>query len=81
MLDVGLYVPVFAELHSFFQIDIRIVRNLGKTGLSRLVVAFLHKAQFLAVLLILLVNGLGSDAAATIDRCGANVYLSQNQIS
>jgi len=68
MLDVGLDVPVSAELHSVLQIDIRIVRNLGKAGLSRLVVAFLHKAQFFAVSLILLVNGLGSDATATINK-------------
>ena len=49
MLDVGLDVPVSAELHSVFQIDIRVVRNLGKAGLSGLVVAFLHKAQFLDI--------------------------------
>ena len=68
MFDIGLDIPVSAELHSVFQIDIRVVRNLGKAGLSRLVVAFLHKAQFLAVSLILLVNGLGRNAAATIDK-------------
>jgi len=68
MFDVGLDIPVSAELHSVLQIDIRVVRNLGKAGLSRLVVAFLHKAQFLTITLILLVNGLGSNAAATIDK-------------
>ena len=68
MLDVGLDVPVSAELHSVLQIDIRVIRNLGKAGLSRLVVAFLHKSQFLAITLILLVNGLGSNAAAAIDK-------------
>ena len=66
MLDVGLDIPVSAELHSVLQIDIRVVRNLGKAGLSRLVVAFLHKAQFLAISLILLVNGLGGNSVATI---------------
>ena len=58
MFDVGLDIPVSAELHSVLQIDIRIVRNLGQAGLSRLVIAFLYKAQFLAVSLILFVNGL-----------------------
>ena len=68
MLDVGLDIPVSAELHSVLQIDIRVVRNLGKAGLSRLVIAFLHKTQFLAVSLIFFVDGLGSNATATIDK-------------
>jgi len=56
MFDVGLDIPVSAELHSVLQIDIRIVRNLGQAGLSGLVVAFLHKSQFLTISLILFVN-------------------------
>ena len=68
MLDVGLDIPVSAELHSVLQIDIRVVRNLGQAGLSLFVVAFLYKAQFLTITLILFVNGLGSDSIATIDK-------------
>ena len=56
MFDVGLDIPVSAELHSVLQIDIRIVRNLGQAGLSGLVVAFLRKSQFLTISLILFVN-------------------------
>ena len=66
MLDVGLYILVSAKLHSVFQIDIRVVRNLCQTRLSGLMVAFLHKAQFFAVSLILFVNGLGGNSVATI---------------
>ena len=68
MLDVGLDIPVSAELHSVLQIDIRVVRNLCQTRFSRLVVAFLHKSQLFTITLILFVNGLGSDATATIDK-------------
>ena len=51
------FVPVSAVLHGILQIDVGIVCNLCRAGLTSLVIAFFDDIQLFAKRIIFLVNG------------------------
>ena len=68
MLDISVNVPVSAELHSILQIDVRIVRNLCKAGLTSLVISFLDDTQLFSKMIIFFVDGIKGNAFSAIQE-------------